>query len=259
MYTFDQNIVSEGNTLARIFDVSTSSPILTEDSHQALLRSIAEQLKLPLMYIARQAEFYRTEETLEPTVLRDMQVNADMALRLVDSYILGLDLATKQMNLQLEPVSVSSALYDVAHNLEPLVRQRNGELQLVLAGKYGQVMAHKQGLMAALYSVGSVLAEIDGLDDATHSIKIAAHHSPRGIITGVYIDNRLATPSVARGRGWQGTMRQPFADVTASGGAGVFVADAIFASMNTRLRYGRFRSFHGLAATLQPNKQLRLV
>ena len=211
------------------------------------------------MYIARQAEFYRTEETLEPTVLRDMQLNADMALRLVDSYILGLDLSTKQMNLQLEPVSISSALYDVAHDLEPLVKQRNCELSLVLAGKYGQVMAHKQGLMAAMYSIGSVLAEIDTPDDARHNIQIAAHHSPRGIIAGVYVDNTLTTPSVARSRGWQGTMRQPFADAAATGGAGVFVADAIFASMNTRLRYGRFRTFHGLAATLQHNKQLQFV
>lgn len=211
------------------------------------------------MYIARQAEFYRTEETLSPLVLRDMQLNADMALRLVDSYVLGLDLATKQMNLQLEPISISSTLYDVAHDLEPLVKQRNGELQLVLAGKYGQVMAHKQGLMAAMYNVGSVLSEIDIPDDTAPRIRIVAHHSPRGIIAGVYIDETIAAPSIARGRGWHGAMRQPFSDVAAHGAAGVFVADAIFASMNTRLRFGRFRNLHGLAATLQPNKQLQLV
>ena len=87
----------------------------------------------------------------------------------------------------------------------------------------------------------------------------AAHHTPRGIIAGVYVDNQLVAPSIARSRGWQGAMRQPFADVAAHGGPGVFVADAIFSSMNTRLRYGRFRTFHGLAATLQPNKQLRFV
>lgn len=244
--------------MARSIDAGASN-FLNEDAHQALLRSIAEQLKMPLMTIARQAEFYRDEETLQQQVLRDMQLNADVALRLVDSYILGLDLATKQFNLQLEPVSISSALYDVAQELTPLAKQHDVELQLVLAGKYGQVMAHRQGLMAAMYNIGSVLAEIDSPDDKKHSIKIVAHHSPSGIITGVYVDESIPTPSIARGRGMQGIMRQPFSDTTAQSGAGVFVADSIFASMNSRLRFGRFRGSHGLAATLQPNKQLQLV
>jgi hypothetical protein len=230
-----------------------------DDAHQALLRSIAEQLKMPLMYIARQAEFYRGEETIDPLTFRDMQTNADMALRLVDSYILGLDLATKQLNLQLEPVSISSTLYDIAHDLTPLLRQRNTELQLVLAGKYGEVMAHKQGLMAALYNVGSVLSEIEAADSEKHTIRIVAHHSPCGIIAGMYVDQSVATPSLTRGKASRHEARQPFAEATAQNGAGIFVADAIFASMNTKLRFGRFRGTHGLAATLQPNRQLQLI
>lgn len=214
---------------------------------------------MPLMYIARQAEFYRTEETIEPTTFRDMQTNADMALRLVDSYILGLDLSTKQLNLQLEPISISSTLYDVAHDLTPLLRQRNTELQLVLAGRYGEVLAHRQGLMAALYNVGSVLSEIDAPDIEKRTIRIVAHHSPCGIIAGMYVDESIPTPSLAKGRAAQHRARQPFADTTSQNGAGIFVADAIFASMNTRLRFGRFRGNHGLAATFQPNRQLQLV
>lgn len=237
----------------------TQSFGMTDDAHQALLRAIAEQLKMPLMYIARQAEFFYDEETVDRAALRGMQLNADMALRLVDGYMLSLDLATKPLDLELEPVSVSAMLYDVAHQLSPVLKQRNTDLQLVLAGKYGQVMAHKEGLMAALYNIGAVMAEIQSETGEVQCLKIAAHHVPQGIITGVYVDGDTPVPSIAHSRGWQGVMRQPFADVTAQNGAGIFVADAILNSMHTRLRFGRFRGSHGLAATLQPNRQLRFV
>lgn len=234
-------------------------PAVGESSQQALLRSIAEQLKMPLMYIARQAEFFKTEETITPNTLSDMQTNADMALRLVDSYILGLDLATKPLPLELEPVSISATLFDVAHDLTPLLKQRNTELQLVLAGKYGEVMAHRRGLVSALYSVGSVLSEIEPLDNEKQTIKIVAHRSVHGIVAGMYVDKRTPVPQFKRDKSITNRARQPFADSVAQNGAGVFVADAIFASMNTKLRFGRFRGNHGLAATLQPNKQLQLV
>jgi len=211
------------------------------------------------MHIARQAEFYKSEETVDFSVFRDMQTNADVALRLVDSYVLGLDLATKQMDLQLEPVSVSATLYDVAHELTPLLRQRDTELQLVLAGRYGEVMAHRRGLMAALYNVGAVLSEIEAPEADKQTIKIVAHHSPTGIIAGMYVNDQTPTLSLSKARAQHGNARQPFAEATAQTGAGIFVADAIFASMNTRLRFGRFRGTHGLAATLQPNRQLQLV
>lgn len=214
---------------------------------------------MPLMYIARQAEFHKAEETVDVSVFRDMQTNADMALRLVDSYVLGLDLATKQLDLQLEPVSISATLYDVAHELTPLLRQRGAELQLVLAGRYGEVMAHRRGLMAALYNVGAVLSEVEVPEAGRHTIKIAAHHSPEGIIAGMYMNDGAPSLSLSKGRAHHGHARQPFAEVTSQTGAGIFVADAIFASMNTRLRFGRFRGTHGLAATLQPNRQLQLV
>jgi hypothetical protein len=227
-------------------------------TREALLCSVAEQLKMPLMYIARQAELYKFEETIDRTVFRDMQTNADLALRLVDSYLLGLDLATKRLDLQLEPVSISATLYDVAHELTPLLRQRNTELQLVLAGKYGEVMAHKRGLMAAMYNVGAVLSEIEPTEEK-HTVKIVAHHSSSGIIAGLYVCGESPAISLSRARLHHGNARQPFADVSSQSGAGIFVADAIFASMHTQLRFGRFRGAHGLAATLQPNRQLQFV
>lgn len=233
----------------------------TEETQQVLLRSIAEQLKLPMMYIARQAELYRHAETAPAEAFSDMQSNADMTLRLLDSYILGLELSEKQLQLDLEPVSLSAVLYDVAHDLTPIAQQRNTDVELVLAGKYGQVMAHSQGLVAALYSLGSVLSEVCAADTSRGRLRIAAHRSTRGIVAGMYIDGlpSMQTTIYSARRLRQGFTRQPLAKLTASTGAGVFIADTILSCMDVRLRAGRFHGKHGLAATLQPSRQLQLV
>lgn len=226
-----------------------------------LLRSIAEQLKTPMMYIARQAELSQNAETIPSQTFGHMQSNADMALRLLDSYILGLELSEKQLHLELEPVSLSSVLYDVAHDLTPLAHQRNTDIELVLAGKYGEVMANAQGLVAAFYSLGSVLSEACAEEKSRGRLRIAAHRSTRGIVAGMYLDGTPSLQTTIHGaRKLRHTFtRQPFSKLTASSGAGIFIADTILSCMDVRLRAGRFHGKHGMAATLQPSRQLQLV
>lgn len=242
--------------------VQDEGPLIDAASAQhVLLMSIAEQLKMPLMYIARQAELHQNSEVVSSQTFADMQSNADMALRLVDSYILGLELSEKQLHLELEPVALSAVLYDVAHDLTPIAHQRNTDIELVLAGKYGQVMAHSQGLAAALYSLGSVLSEVCAIDSSRGVLRIAAHRSTRGIVAGMYIDGAPSLQTTIHGarKLRHKFTRQPLAKLTASTGAGVFIADTILSCMDVRLRAGRFHGKHGLAATLQPSRQLQLV
>lgn len=231
------------------------------DTQHMLLRSIAEQLKMPMLYIARQAELSHREETVPAHTLLDMQSNADMALRLIDSYILGLELSEKQMNLDLEPVSLSAVLYDVAHDLTPIANQRNTDIELVLSGKYGQVMAHSQGLIAAFYSLGSVLSEVCAEENSRGRLRIAVHRSTRGIVAGMYVDGipSMQTTIYSARKLRHNFTRQPFAKLTAGTGAGVFIADTILSCMDVRLRAGKFHGKHGMAATLQPSRQLQLV
>lgn len=227
-----------------------------------MLRSVAEQLKTPLMYMARHAELSQQCDGPSPTAaFKTIQNHADLALRLVDSYLLGLDLSGKQTALELEPVPISAILYDVAHDLEPLAKQRNTDIELVLAGKYGQVMAHPAGLRAALYGLGFVLSEVVHPEKIRNTLRIAAHRTKGGIVAGLYIDGpsdmqiSLTANTVSQNIG----IRQPFSNIVSGSGAGVFVADTIFEAMHTRLRVGRFKNQQGLAATLQPSRQLQLV
>jgi hypothetical protein len=128
---------------------SSAAPVLS----QQLLLSVAEELKLPLLQIAREAELG------EQARLDSIQTTADAALRLLDNYALGVRLALEPAELAPESVSVSSVLYDVGQQLEGLARSYGVTLELNVAGRFAPVVAHRQGLQAALVSLGAALIE----------------------------------------------------------------------------------------------------
>lgn len=108
----------------------------------SLLLSVAEQLKVPLTAIARQAELGQLTgdaERVDPAAIR-MQATA--ALTLVDSYLLGLELLRTEERLHLEPVSISSTLTDAAHDLDRFAQQYQVQLEVEIGGKYGPVMGN---------------------------------------------------------------------------------------------------------------------
>src|ERR1700690_3413916 len=127
---------------------ASGSPILS----QQLLLGVAEELKLPLLQIARQAE--QLQLAGGQSDLKTIQATADTALRLLDNYVLGVRLALEPQQLDIEAISVSSVLYDAGQQLDALAKAYGVALELNIAGKFGPVMAHRQGLQAALVSLG---------------------------------------------------------------------------------------------------------
>lgn len=236
---------------------SDSSLILT----QQLLMSVVEQMKLPLLHIARSAELAALKNVQD---LETISTSAHMALRLLDSYALGVQLARQQVPIfEREPVSVSGVLYDAAMQLAPYAHSYGVSLDLQLDGKYGPVMAHRQGLQAALVSLGYAFIEALPTDEtAERYMRLSAHRCRYGIVTGMYVKtSNLAGPALRIGRQLQeqGITRQPLNTFTHTSGAGIFVADALLRAMQTCLNSSRHRRLYGLGAVLLPNPQLRLV
>ncbi|HSW99019.1 MAG TPA: hypothetical protein VLF71_04220 [Candidatus Saccharimonadales bacterium] len=227
----------------------------------ALLASVAEQLKVPLAVIARHAELGSMggAAALDANLVA---TQADAALLLVDSYLLGLELLRAQTRLELEPVSVSSLLVDTAHDLHRFARQYGVDVQLETAGKYGPVMGNARGLKAALLSLGFALVEAQPAlgGGARSRISLALHRTPQGIVAGVYSARQVVSADAwRRAQELCGAAAQPFTELGAGTAAGLFVADAILRSMDSRLRVGHYLRRGGLAATLQPSRQLQLV
>ncbi|HEX3568112.1 MAG TPA: hypothetical protein VHT70_00350 [Candidatus Saccharimonadales bacterium] len=235
-----------------------SAPIAADN----ILRSIAEQLKLPLLHIARQAELGGDAPEKDRAALQNMQTSAESALNLVDSYLLGLQLVQDQSSLALEPVTLSSVLLDAAHELDAFARQYGVLLELEITGRFAPVMAHRAGLRATFLSLGYALIEaLPSLADARHHrLTLATHRTPAGVIAGLYTQGSILTTEQFRvAQGLCGKARQPLTGLSPSSGAGVFVADAILRAMASCLRVGRYQNMTGLAATLQPSQQLQLV
>lgn len=227
-----------------------------------LLLSVAEQLKVPLTVIARQAELGQITGQVELTDAAAIRTQAAAALNLVDCYLLGLELQQGQADLQLEPVSISSTITDAAHDLYFFARHYNVEVEVQVQGRYGPVMSNPRGLRAALLSLGFALVEAQAAQDmhGPRRVVLATHRTPHGIVTGMY--GQYEALSAERWRmalGLAGKARQPLTAVTAGSGAGLFVADVILRSMESRLRVGRYQHQNGLAATFQPSQQLQFV
>lgn len=226
---------------------------------EQLLLGLAEQLKLPLLQIARRAELAQLDQAVDVAAI---QATADSALRLIDSYVLGVRLAQDgQQSLVLEPVSVSSVLYDTAHQLSQVARFYGVSLELSIGGKFGPVLTNKQGLQAALTSLGMALIEaLPALDSRQLTLQLGSHRSRYGIVAGLYSDTpALTVENLRRGSDLLGRSRQPLVGTTHSSGAGIFVADAILKAMKLRLQTSRHHRLYGLGTVLQPNNQLVLV
>lgn len=236
-------------------DENDKPPVLLS---QQLLLSVAEELKLPLMQLARQAEQGQASGQAD---LRQMQQTADMALNLLDNYALGIRLALEPSTLELEAVSVSSILYDTGRQLDRMAKSYGVELELNIAGRYGPVLAHRQGLQAALVSLGVALIEALPAQDAPQlKLHLATHRSRYGIVAGVYADTRqLSREALQKGRRLQRHSRQPLLNLTHTSGAGIFVADSILQSMRLKLQASRHQRLYGLGTVLQTNNQLQLV
>jgi hypothetical protein len=233
-----------------------SAPVLS----QHLLLSVAEQLKLPLLQIARAAEL--AQLNAEASNLGHIQTTADMALHLLDSYLLGVQLATDQAQMfEIEPVSVSSVLYDVGTALQPMAKTYDVELQLSMDGKYGPVMAHRHGLQSALVSLGySLIEALPSTDRPQLRLQLSAHRCRYGVVAGLYCESEEITVDALRqGRELYGRARQPLTTISASSGAGVFVADALLHAMQSQLTVSRHHKLRGLGAVLQPSPQMQLI
>lgn len=239
----------------------------TYDEKQALLQSerlflsLAEQMKLPLLQILRQSELGALTGQAD-VPLRHVRTNAEVALKLVDGFLLSMRLAAEEPSMiEQESVSISSVLYDAADQLHPIAKLYGVDLELSLGGKYGPVNAHREGLQSALVSLGYALIEALPATEAPQMrLQLAAHRCRYGIVAGLYADvDRLTTEALRQGRRLHGTARQPLPGMSHCGGAGVFVADAILQAIGARLKVSYHHRRSGLGAVLQPNSQLQLI
>lgn len=237
-------------------DVSENNAI---ESNGRLLRTLAEELKLPLIQIARSAELARINGDLKE--IERLEVLADTSLRLLDSYVLSTQTMIGQQTLHLSPVSVSAVMYDTAQYLHKIAKLYDCKIKLETPSKKGLVMAHPQALQAALTSLGySFISSISSDTKKAPSIILTAKNNGRGIIAGIQSSSLdLSTQLLSQSQDLYGHARQSAASLTHTSGAGVVIARSLFNAMAYQLKVFNSHGNSGLAATLLPSQQLALL
>ncbi len=227
---------------------------------QQLLLSIAEQIKLPLLQISRQAEL--AAMGLDPDY-EQVRILAENGMHLIDGYSLGVKLTNRHdFELTPEAVSVPAILYDAKTQLSSFANLYNIDLELSTGGRIGPVLAHRQGLQSAIIALTSALIEAlpAQADGSQKMLQLATHKCRYGVVAGVYGNFPSLSNDVLRtGRKLYGISRQPLVTISHTSGSGIFVADEIFRVMNLKLRVSRHHRLYGLGVVLQPSSQLALI
>lgn len=232
----------------------------TAVDHTRLFKSFAESLKLPLSQIARSAELSRLQD--DTASLAYLESAADTLNRLIDTYLLSLNIHEGGVAPQLVPVSVGAVLHEVAHILQGAAQDRSFDLELSIPGRYAPILAEPVSLKAALVSLGQVLMDARSQRPLKKRpvITLVAHRARGGIVAGAFTNMpSINTGGLRRGYRLCGLAGQPLNQLTSDGGAGVFIASSLLSTMSGGLRAARYHGLNGLAATFAPSQQLALV
>lgn len=229
------------------------------NGQDALFLGLAEELARPFLQIARLSELAAQDATTAQQQLPTIRAVADASLQLVESYALSLRVHGNVTPLKLEPVTVSSLLYDTAEGLRAFARQYGVELELDPGPRAVPIIADRTVLQAALTNLGQVFVRAAAEADEPNPVRLCAHKSRYGVVAGLYGAQPLGADSLRRARALQGYARTPLPNLVSTPAAGVFVADSLLQTLASKLHVARYRNLSGLATTLQPSQQLQLV
>lgn len=218
-----------------------------------LLTAVAEQLKMPLLQIARLAE------TNNATSLPDISVISEHALRLVDAYVQAQTLW--QTELALEPVTTSAVLYDVAQVLQPFAEHHDVTIELDQKGTGMPVLAHRPSLKTLLTLVAASLIETS--DDSSAPIKrlvLGTHRTGKGTIIGAFTANpEISQRALRLTRELHAKNLRSGSAMGMTGAAALAIADLLSEQLQAPLKSYRHRSLSGMGSLLLPSRQLQLV
>ncbi|MDQ3159212.1 MAG: hypothetical protein M3P98_03720 [bacterium] len=223
-----------------------------------LARALAEELKLPLIQIARKGELARM--TADPNQVRDIELTADGALRLIESYLFSTRVLLTQQQLDLEPISVGSTMYDIAQYLSGHARMYNCDLDIDVKSSIGLAMAHPEALKSVLTSLAFTLISTPNDRLSRKKVVLSAARVDNVIRAQVIsVDHIIAKDSLAQARNLSGVARKTSKDISHNTGAGVLLADRLMKAMNSDLKITRMGSSSGLGGDLLISKQLSLI
>ena len=243
----------KGNILNH--DGAGNESLLEQDK---LFLSLAEQLSQTFLQITRAAEIGKDAATIESWYkIKDI---SEAAMFLTDAYAMQQRLERSLLQAQIEPVTISSLLYDTAQKLQPLAKRYDVELQLDGLSKLAPVMSDRYILQTALVSLGQVFILAESQNEDSRPLRLMGHRGRYGTVAGFYGEQMDLTASSYRYalKNYR-QAKQPLSKIVNGPATGVIIADKLLHSLESKLHVARYHKLLGLAVTLPTCNQLQLV
>lgn len=231
---------------ARVHAISNQA---TVQSHQALFVALMEELKLPLVKIKHGSQINQ---------LSAIDDAAEQALELIDAYMLCFA-DNKQSRLELEPVGISSAMHDIAHQLHSIGNSYNSSVRLI-TNHCKPVMINRQAFKNLFLLLGrSIMAAQSSQESGKFELTLQYRQHKNDIVAGVYSNRVFNKEALKTAHSLVGQARQSLPGQTHINGASLFVADAIAQLFASPIFSSKQRNLYGPAIKLRPSNQLQLL
>lgn len=237
-------------------DLHTEQKNYANFDHAKAFLLVVEQLKSPLTYIARQSEIAQSAQDIT-----NIRRTAEANLALLDSLIIAMQMYAQQTDTSLRPVMLNSVLYDVAQVLDGYAKQMNCRFELIMSKNQHPILSNGPGLMLAMVNLGYEFISAQTLAaESTPTVTLATHNNRQSAVAGLYAKGAgISTGALRKARQLYAVGTQPFPAFSVGNGAGIYLADALLATLSTGLRASRHHKQPGLATTLPMVPQLTIV
>lgn len=210
-----------------------------------VLKNLASDLKVPLTRIL-------LEGGNEPGVVSHTQASVDF----IDTYILGLQIASGQQQLQIEPVLLSPLFDEVAHGLHPLASEQQCQLVCNVTSQTHTVLADKSLLKALITALS--YSSLQVAEGRARRVYIAAHKRRQKVEAGVFSKWAYTKQTFTKHK----SITAKAGSTPSSGiygvGSGVVVADVLAQLMGSPLKSITKHRQNGLVLSLYQSNQLAL-
>lgn len=224
-------------------------------SPDQLLSSLVNELKSPLILIARQAE--SEKESTKKTEFEAIQKAAEKTLQLIDSYLLMAQAEYGQRALTLEPIGVGAVIYEVATDIAPYAKAR--EVDFSIDVKDAHVMANRQGLKAVLMCLSELFIEQNSDEEHRKEVRIETRRENQNVAVSVLSSElEITNKDLELARRMQGNSHLANGKMPDSG-IRLAIADVLINSLGSSLQVRQINGLKGLNFELAGSKQLQLI
>ena len=202
------------------------------------LVAAAHELKSPLVLIRQLALLLQDDKLTKAADRRQLaeriKLTSERSMRLVEALTRSTRL--DEAEFALEPVQTSRLCEDVAHELTPLLKAMDKEIELHLPKQPSLALAHHELLRSA--TLGLCDNALTHASDSKQPIILSAKNQPANATVRLSVRDhgpQISKDIFSRLRERLGKMPQPISDHPAASGLGLYIAGQFAGAMNGQL------------------------